>query len=110
GVCGRSRPVADASPCMGGQDQSYRGYNLRTKPKGMTHWSCRLMAKSRVVSKSTVSNIWRSHNLKPHRMKRLTLSRDPKFLYNLTAVVGLYLNPLQQAIVLCVHEKSQSKH
>lgn len=80
---------------------------LQTKPKGMTQWSCRLMAKSQGVSKSTVSNIWRSHNLKPHRVKTFKLSRDPKFLEKLTDVVGLYLNPPQQAIVLCVDEKSQ---
>ena len=80
---------------------------LQTKPKGMTHWSCRLMAKSQGVSKSTVSNLWRSHNLKPHRTKTFKLSRDPKFLEKLTDVVGLYLNPPQQAIVLCVDEKSQ---
>jgi transcriptional regulator with XRE-family HTH domain len=80
---------------------------LQTKPQGMTQWSCRLMAKSQGVSKSTVSNIWRSHNLKPHRVKTFKLSRDPKFLEKLTDVVGLYLNPPQQAIVLCVDEKSQ---
>lgn len=80
---------------------------LQTKPKGMTQWSCRLMAKSQGVSKSTVSNIWRSHHLKPHRVKTFKLSRDPKFLEKLTDVVGLYLNPPQQAIVLCVDEKSQ---
>ena len=80
---------------------------LQSKPKGMTHWSCRLMAKSQGVSKSTVSNLWRSHNLKPHRVKTFKLSRDPKFLEKLTDVVGLYLNPPQQAIVLCVDEKSQ---
>jgi hypothetical protein len=73
----------------------------------MTQWSCRLMAKSQGVSKSTVSNVWRSHNLKPHRVKTFKLSRDPQFLEKLTDVVGLYLNPPQQAIVLCVDEKSQ---
>ena len=80
---------------------------LQTKPKGMTHWSCRLMAARQGVSKSTVSTIWRSHNLKPHRVKRFKLSRDPHFLEKLTDVVGLYLNPPQQALVLCVDEKSQ---
>lgn len=80
---------------------------LQTKPKGMTHWSCRLMAKSQGVSKSTVSNIWRSHHIQPHRVKTFKLSRDPKFLEKLTDVVGLYLNPPQQAIVLCVDEKAQ---
>ncbi len=80
---------------------------LQTKPAGMTHGSCRQMAKSQGVSKSTVSNIWRSHNLKPHRVKRFKLSRDPRFLEKLTDVVGLYLNPPQQAMVICVEEKSQ---
>jgi len=80
---------------------------LQTKPKGMTHWSCRLMAKDQQVSKSTISNIWRSHNLKPHRVKNFKLSRDTRFLEKLTDVVGLYLNPPQQALVLCIDEKSQ---
>jgi transposase len=80
---------------------------LQTKPSGMTHWSCRLMAKTQGVSKSTVSNIWRSHQVKPHRVKRFKLSRDPRFLEKLTDVVGLYLNPPQQAMVICVDEKSQ---
>ena len=65
------------------------------------------MAKTQGVSKSTVSNIWRSHQVKPHRVKRFKLSRDPKFLEKLTDVVGLYLNPPQQAMVICVDEKSQ---
>ena len=80
---------------------------LQTKPKGMTQWSCRLMAESQGVSKSTISDIWRSHNLKPHRTKHFKLSRDPRFLEKLTDVVGLYLNPPQQALVLCVDEKTQ---
>ena len=80
---------------------------LQTKPRGMTEWSCRSMAESQGVSKSTISNIWRGHNLKPHRVKSFKLSRDPRFLEKLTDVVGLYLNPPQQAIVLCVDEKSQ---
>jgi transcriptional regulator with XRE-family HTH domain len=80
---------------------------LQSKPKGMTQWSCRLMAEAQGVSKSTISNLWRSHNLKPHRGKSFKLSRDPKFLEKMTDVVGLYLNPPQQAMVLCVDEKSQ---
>jgi hypothetical protein len=50
---------------------------LQTKPAGMTHWSCRTMAQSQGVSKSTVNNIWRAHNLQPHRTKTFKLSRDP---------------------------------
>jgi transposase len=80
---------------------------LQSKPKGMTHWSCRLMATNQGLSKSTVSNLWRSHNIKPHRTKTFKLSRDPKFLQKLTDVIGLYLNPPDKAIVLCVDEKTQ---
>ena len=80
---------------------------LQTKPAGMTHWSCRTMAESQGVSKSTVHNIWRAHQLQPHRRKTFKLSRDPKFLEKMIDVVGLYLNPPQQALVLCVDEKSQ---
>ena len=80
---------------------------LQTKPEGMTHWSCRAMAKSQGVSKSTVNNIWLAHNLKPHRVETFKLSGDKRFLEKMTDVVGLYLNPPQQAIVLCVDEKSQ---
>ena len=87
--------------------QAIVGATLRTKPKGMTHWSCRLLAAAQGVSKSTINNIWQSHNLKPHRVKTFKLSRDPQFLEKLTDVVGLYLNPPLQAMVLCVDEKSQ---
>ena len=80
---------------------------LQTKPKGMTHWSCRLMAAAAGVSKATVNRIWQSHNIKPHLFRNFKLSRDAKFLEKLTDVVGLYLNPPQKAIVLCVDEKSQ---
>ncbi len=80
---------------------------LHTKPQGKTHWSCRDMAQAQGVGKSTISNIWRSHNLKPHRVKRFKLSRDARFVEKLTDVVGLYLNPPDQAIVLCVDEKTQ---
>src|SRR4051794_5870228 len=80
---------------------------LQSKPKGQTHWSCRLMAASQGLSKSTISNLWKSHNIKPHRTKTFKLSGDPKFLEKLTDVVGLYLNPPDKAMVLCVDEKSQ---
>jgi transposase len=80
---------------------------LQSKPKGMTHWSCRTMAQSQGVSKSTVNNIWLAHNLRPHRTETFKLSRDAKFLEKMTDVIGLYLNPPQEALVLCVDEKSQ---
>ena len=80
---------------------------LQTRPAGATHWSCRSMAKAQGVSKATVNRIWQSHRIKPHRTKGFKLSRDPHFLEKLTDVVGLYLNPPEKALVLCVDEKSQ---
>ena len=80
---------------------------LETKPKGMTHWSCRTMAQAQGVSKNTVHRLWNLHNLKPHLSRTFKLSRDPKFVEKLTDVVGLYLNPPEKAMVLCVDEKSQ---
>lgn len=80
---------------------------LQSKPPASTHWSCRTMAANSGLSKSTINNIWRSHNLKPHRTKTFKLSRDPRFLEKLTDVIGLYLNPPGKAMVLCVDEKSQ---
>lgn len=80
---------------------------LQSKPRGSTHWSCRTMAEAQGISKSTVNNIWRSHNIKPHRTQTFKLSRDPRFLEKLTDVVGLYLNPPDKAMVLCIDEKSQ---
>jgi len=61
---------------------------LETKPKGMTHWSCRLMAGAQGVSKNTVNRLWQLHNVKPHLERTFKLSRDPKFLEKLTDVSG----------------------
>ena len=80
---------------------------LQTRPKGVTHWSCRTMARAQGVSRNTVNRLWQLHNLKPHLERTFKLSRDPKFLEKLTDVVGLYLNPPQKAVILCVDEKSQ---
>lgn len=80
---------------------------LRSQPVGQTHWSCRSMAKAQGVSKATVNRIWTAHGLRPHRTETFKLSRDPLFLEKLTDVVGLYLNPPDKALVLCVDEKSQ---
>jgi len=80
---------------------------LQTTPQGATHWSCRTMAEKQGISKATVNRIWQSHNLQPHRVEGFKLSRDVRFLEKLTDVVGLYLNPPEKALVLCVDEKSQ---
>jgi transposase len=79
----------------------------QTRPPGATHWSCRTLAEQQGVSKDTINRVWQSHGLKPHLQKTFKLSRDAKFLEKLTDVVGLYLNPPEKALVLCVDEKSQ---
>jgi transposase len=80
---------------------------LHTKPPGATHWSVRTMAKAQGVSPATVGRIWDAHGLKPHRVRTFKLSKDKHFVEKLTDVVGLYLNPPDKALVLCVDEKSQ---
>jgi transposase len=80
---------------------------LHQKPAGATHWSTRTLAAQTKVSKNTVQRVWEEHQLKPHLQKSFKLSRDPKFLEKLTDVVGIYLTPPQNAVVLCVDEKSQ---
>ena len=80
---------------------------LHTHPVGATHWSVRTMAAAQGVSRMAVQRIWRHHNLKPHLVKTFKLSRDKHFVEKLTDVVGLYLNPPDKSLVLCVDEKSQ---
>lgn len=80
---------------------------LQSRPEGATQWSCRSLAQHTGVSKDTINRVWRSHQLKPHLQETFKLSRDTKFLEKLTDVVGLYLNPPEKALVLCVDEKSQ---
>ena len=80
---------------------------LHTKPRDATHWSTRTMAKTQGVSHSTVQRIWEAHGLQPHRVKPFKLSNDKRFEEKLTDVVGVYLNPPDKAVVLCVDEKTQ---
>jgi transposase len=80
---------------------------LHAKPQNATHWSTRLMADAAGVSEATVRRIWRQHQLKPHLTKTFKLSRDKQFVEKLYDVVGLYLNPPDKSLVLCVDEKSQ---
>ena len=75
---------------------------LHSKPAGATHWSTRTMAKAQGISHSTVQRIWEAHGLQPHRTKTFKLSQDKRFVEKLQEVVGLYLNPPQKALVLCV--------
>jgi transposase len=80
---------------------------LNSQPPNATHWSTPSMAKAQGVSEATVRRIWRQHDLRPHRISTFKVSHDPRFVEKLTDVVGLYLNPPDKALVLCVDEKSQ---
>jgi transposase len=80
---------------------------LHTTPPASTHWSTRRMAKAQGLSEATIRRIWKRHNLKPHLIRTFKLSRDQHFVEKLYDVVGLYLNPPDKSLVLCVDEKSQ---
>jgi transposase len=79
----------------------------REKPRNATHWSTRTMAAAVGISEASVRRIWRVHGLKPHLLETFKVSKDPQFAEKLEAVVGLYLNPPEHALVLCCDEKSQ---
>jgi hypothetical protein len=80
---------------------------LEEGPVGATHWSTRSMARRVGLSQTMVSRVWRAFGLQPHRSATLKLSRDPAFVDRVRDVVGLYLNPPDRALVLCVDEKPQ---
>jgi transposase len=77
------------------------------KPANATHWSTRTMAEAAGLSEKSVRRIWHKHGLKPHLSRTFKVSNDPEFTEKLEAIVGLYLNPPEHAIVLCADEKSQ---
>lgn len=80
---------------------------LESTPKDATHWSTRSLATQSGLSRSTVNRIWRAFALQPHRSETFKLSKDPLFIEKVRDIVGLYLNPPDRALVLCVDEKSQ---
>lgn len=79
---------------------------LRHPPEGSTHWSSRTLADKLGMGRSTVQRIWREHRLKPHRVESFKFSKDPALEAKVTDLVGLYLNPPDRALVLCVDEKT----
>lgn len=80
---------------------------LETTPRGATHWSTRAMAKQMGLGKTSVQKIWRAFRLQPHRSETFKLSKDPLLVPKVRDIVGLYMNPPDHAVVLCVDEKSQ---
>jgi putative transposase len=98
---GRPRTVSDEAVAL------VVHKTLETKPKDGTHWSVRTMADATKISRTSVHRIWRTFGLQPHKQEHFTLSNDPFFIEKVRDVVGLYLSPPKNAIVLCVDEKSQ---
>jgi transposase len=98
---GRPRQVGDE------QVEAVIARTLETTPKDATHWSTRSLAAELGMSQSAVSRIWRAFGLAPHRQESWKLSKDPQFVDKVRDVVGLYLDPPEAAVVLCVDEKSQ---
>ena len=98
---GRPRMIDDADV------ERVIALTLEATPKDATHWSTRSMARRSGLSHNTVSRIWRAFALQPHRTETFKLSADPLFIEKVRDIVGLYLNPPDRALVLCVDEKSQ---
>ena len=80
---------------------------LKTRPLAGTHWSVRTLAKHLGVSRMMVQRVWQRHEVQPHRVEKFKLSKDPRFDEKVRDIVGLYLDPPERALVLCVDEKSQ---
>lgn len=80
---------------------------LETRPPGATHWSTRSMAAEMGISRNSVHRIWKAFGLQPHRVETFKLSTDPQFVEKVRDIVGLYMSPPENAVVLCVDEKSQ---
>lgn len=98
---GAPRKISDA------QIEAAVTRTLETMPHNATHWSTRSLAKAEGLSQSAVVRIWHAFELQPHRSETFKLSKDPLFIDKVRDIVGLYLNPPQHAMVLCVDEKSQ---
>ena len=98
---GAPREISDA------QVEEVITRTLETTPPQATHWSTRSMARATKLSRATVARIWRAFGLQPHRSESFKLSADPFFIEKVRDIVGLYLNPPDHAVVLCVDEKGQ---
>jgi transposase len=107
GVAEDARRGASAGRIAAALTQKIIETTLQTKPKDATHWSTRTLARELKVSHMTIARTWDAHGLQPHRVRTFKLSHDKRFVQKLNDVVGLYLNPPDKALVLCVDEKSQ---
>jgi hypothetical protein len=100
---GAPREITDA------QVEAVVTRTLESTPPQATHWSTRTMARAAGLSHMAVARIWRAFGLQPHRVESFKLSSDPFFVEKVRDIVGLYLNPPDHAVVLCVDEKSQGQ-
>jgi len=109
GIAGLGDEMRPGAPRQISDDRVERAVRLTLEetPKGATHWSSRALAARTGLSQSTVSRIWRTFGLRPHRSETFQLSNDPLLVDKVRDIVGLYLNPPHHALVLCVDEKSQ---
>src|SRR5271170_3195105 len=98
---GAPRAISDA------QVEEVITHTLESMPVNSTHWSTRLMAQKTGLSQTAIVRIWRAFGLQPHRVENFKFSKDPFFVEKVRDIVGLYLNPPDRAIVLCIDEKSQ---
>jgi transposase len=98
---GAPRSISDA------QVEEVVTKTLETMPANSTHWSTRLMAAQTGLTQNAIVRIWRAFGLQPHRVENFKFSKDPQFIEKVRDIVGLYMNPPDRAIVLCVDEKSQ---
>src|SRR5664279_4581513 len=103
GRTGKGRPSARTPAAyLSTKSTAGGGGDAASKPSDATHWSTRTMARAQGLSAASVRRIWKQPHLKPHLTKTFKLSRDPQFVEKLQDVVGLYLNPPEKALVLCV--------
>ena len=107
GLLDESRPGGAPRRLSDAQVEHVLTVTLESMPSNATHWSTRLLARRCGMSQSAVSRIWRAFALQPHRSETFKLSRDPLFIEKVRDIVGLYLNPPERALVLCVDEKAQ---
>src|SRR5689334_4982818 len=98
---GAPRTISDA------QVEEVITKTLETMPANSTHWSTRLMAAETGLTQNAIVRIWHAFGLQPHRVENFKFSKDPQFVEKVRDIVGLYMNPPDRAIVLCVDEKSQ---
>ena len=100
----RKRPRRVRTPEL---EQKILDTTLKTRPPDATHWSVRTLARHLGVKRTLIHEVWQKYDVQPHRVERFKLSKDPQFEEKVRDIVGLYLNPPDRALVLCVDEKSQ---